>query len=88
MIGRDIARFRDQTRLWDQVSILFAQLIWHAICSTAKGAEMATAKAVLGTGARLSDFVSASLLARMDPDESVVACLVKHGRNSQRLRSF
>ena len=49
---------------------------------------MARAKAVLKTGARLSDFMSASLLARVYPAESVAACLVKHGRNRQRLRSF
>ena len=49
---------------------------------------MARAKAVLGTGARLSDFMSASLLARVFPSESVSACLDKHGRGSQRLRSF
>ena len=49
---------------------------------------MARTKAVLGTGARLSDFMSASLLARVFPYESVSACLGKHGRNSQRLRSF
>ena len=49
---------------------------------------MARTKAVLGTGARLSDFMSASLLARVFPSESVSACLDKHGRSSQRLRSF
>lgn len=49
---------------------------------------MARTKAVLGTGARLSDFMSASLLARVYPSESVSACLDKHGRNSQRMRSF
>ena len=49
---------------------------------------MARTKAVLGTGARLSDFMSASLLARVFPSESVSACLDNHGRNSQRLRSF
>lgn len=49
---------------------------------------MARTKAELGTGARLSDFMSASLLARVFPAESVAACLDKHGRNTQRLRSF
>ena len=49
---------------------------------------MARAKAVLGTGARLSDFMSASLLAQVFPSESVSACLDKHSRGSQRLRSF
>lgn len=49
---------------------------------------MARTKAVLGTGARLSDLMSASLLARVFPSDSVAACLDKHGRNSQRLRSF
>ena len=49
---------------------------------------MARTKAVLGTGARLSDFMSASLLARVFPSDSVSACLDKYGRNSQRLRSF
>ena len=49
---------------------------------------MARTKAVLGTGARLSDFMSASLLARVYPSVSVSACLDKHGRSSQRMRSF
>ncbi len=49
---------------------------------------MARTKAVLGTGARLSDYLSASLLARVFPSDSVSACLDRHGRNSQRLRSF
>ena len=49
---------------------------------------MARTKAVLGTGARLSDFMSASLLAQVFPSGSVSACLDKHGRGSQRLRSF
>jgi hypothetical protein len=49
---------------------------------------MVRTKAVLGAGARLSDFMSASLLARVFPFESVSACLDKHERNSQRLRSF
>lgn len=49
---------------------------------------MARTKAELGAGARLSDFMSASLLARVFPAESVAACLDRHGCNSQRLRSF
>ena len=49
---------------------------------------MAKTKAVLGTGARLSDFMSASLLARVYPSELVSPCLDKHGRNSERMRSF
>jgi hypothetical protein len=49
---------------------------------------MARTKAALGAGARLSDHLSASLLARAFPFESVVACLDKHGRNSKRLRDF
>ena len=49
---------------------------------------MARTKAVLGAGARLSDYLSASLLARAFPSESVAVCLDRHGRNSQRLRDF
>ena len=49
---------------------------------------MARTKAVLGTSARLSDFMNASLLARVFPLESVCNCLDKHGRNSLRVRSF
>ena len=49
---------------------------------------MARTKAVLGTGARLADYVSASLLARVVPAEIVNEVLDAHGRNSQRLRSF
>lgn len=49
---------------------------------------MARTKASLGEGARLSDFLSASLLARVFPADEVAACLDKYGRNSQRLRSF
>jgi hypothetical protein len=49
---------------------------------------MARTKAVLGVGARLSDYLSASLLARVYPAESVHAVLDEHGRNSQRIRSF
>ena len=43
---------------------------------------MTRTKAVLGTGARLSDFMSASLLARVYLSESVLTCLDHHGRNS------
>jgi len=49
---------------------------------------MARTKAVLGDGARLSDFLSASLLARVVPADVVHAVLNEHGRNSQRVRSF
>jgi hypothetical protein len=49
---------------------------------------MARTKAVLGAGARLSDFLSASLLARVVPADVVHAVLDKHGCNSQRMRSF
>ena len=49
---------------------------------------MARTKAVLGDGARLADFLSASLLARVVPPEQVHAVLDAHGRNSQRVRSF
>lgn len=49
---------------------------------------MARTKAVLGSGARLADFLSASLLARVVPAEVVNAVLDAHGCNSQRMRSF
>jgi len=49
---------------------------------------MARTKAVLGAGARLSDFLSASLLARVVPAEVVHAVLNEHGCNSRRIRSF
>lgn len=49
---------------------------------------MARTKAVLGSGARLSDFLSASLLARVVPPQTVHAVLDEHGCNSQRVRSF
>jgi hypothetical protein len=49
---------------------------------------MARTKAVLGSGARLSDYLSASLLARVVPAEVVHCVLNEHGRNSQRIRSF
>ena len=49
---------------------------------------MARTKALLGSGARLADYLSASLLARVFPAERVNAALDAHGRNTQRLRSF
>ena len=49
---------------------------------------MARTKAVLGAGARLSDYLSASLLARVFPPDAVHGVLNEHGRNSQRVRSF
>jgi len=49
---------------------------------------MARTKAVLGAGARLSDYLSASLLARVFPAEQVHEVLDEHGCNSQRVRSF
>jgi Insertion element 4 transposase N-terminal/Transposase DDE domain len=49
---------------------------------------MARTKAVLGAGARLSDYLSASLLARVYPPELVHKVLNEHGVNSQRIRSF
>ena len=49
---------------------------------------MARTKAVLGSGARLSDYLSASLLARVYPAELVHSILDEHGRNSLRIRSF
>ncbi len=49
---------------------------------------MARTKAELGPGARLSDFLSASLLARVYPAELMHQILDEHGVNSQRVRSF
>jgi hypothetical protein len=49
---------------------------------------MARTKAMLGTGARLADYLSASLLARVLPAQVVNEVLDAHGRNTQRLRSF
>lgn len=49
---------------------------------------MARTKAVLGAGARLSDYLSASLLARVYPAERVQQILDTHGVGSQRVRSF
>ena len=47
---------------------------------------MARTKAVLGTGARLSDYLSASLLARVYPAPLIASILDKHGCNSRRIR--
>ena len=49
---------------------------------------MARTKAVLGAGARLSDYLSASLLARVYPVELIEQILDEHGVNSQRIRSL
>jgi hypothetical protein len=49
---------------------------------------MARTKAALGAGARLSDYLSASLLARVVPAEQVHAVLNEQGCNTQRVRSF
>ena len=49
---------------------------------------MARTKAVLGSGARLSDHLSASLLARVYPASLINQILDQQGRNSQRVRSF
>lgn len=49
---------------------------------------MARTKAVLGSGARLTDYLSASLLARVYPAELVHELLNQYGCNTQRKRSF
>ena len=49
---------------------------------------MARTKADLGPGARLTDFVSATLLARVYPPALVHQVLDELGVNSQRVRSF
>ena len=49
---------------------------------------MARTKAVLGSGARLSDYMCASLLARAVPPQTVHAVLDEHGCNSRRVRQF
>jgi Insertion element 4 transposase N-terminal/Transposase DDE domain len=49
---------------------------------------MARTKAVLGAGARLSDYLSASLLARVYAPELVFQALDQHGVGSQRTRSL
>ena len=49
---------------------------------------MARTKAVLGAGARLSDFLSASLLARVYPAPLIASILDTHDCNSKRIRSL
>lgn len=49
---------------------------------------MARTKAELGAGARLSDYLSASLLARVYPATLIGAILDEQGRNSLRIRSL
>jgi Insertion element 4 transposase N-terminal/Transposase DDE domain len=49
---------------------------------------MARTKAGLGPGARLADYLSASLMARVVPPQVVHEVLDAHGRNSQRIRAF
>jgi len=49
---------------------------------------MARSKATLGDGARLADFLSASLLARVYPSATVERVLEERGCGSQRVRSF
>ena len=49
---------------------------------------MARTKAVLGSGARLSDYLCASLLARAVPPQAVHAVLEAQGRSSRRVRRF
>jgi len=49
---------------------------------------VARTKSTLGSGARLADYLSASLLARVVPAQVVHEVLDAHQCNSQRLRSF
>lgn len=49
---------------------------------------MARTKAGLGSGARLADYLSASLMARVVPPQVVHEVLDAHGRNSRRIRAF
>ena len=49
---------------------------------------MARTKATLSTGARLSDYLSASLLARVYPAPLISTILDQHRCNSQRIRSL
>ena len=49
---------------------------------------MARTKATLGSGARLTDYLSTSLLARVFPSPLISELLDKHGCNSQRQRSL
>ena len=47
---------------------------------------MARTKAVLGAGARLSDYLSASLLARVYDDRSYLSVIYPGGTNSKKQR--
>ena len=49
---------------------------------------MARTKAALGAGARLSDYLSASLLARVYPADQITQILDEHQVNSRRIRDF
>lgn len=49
---------------------------------------MARTKAGLGADARLADFLSASLMARVVPPEVVHEVLDAHGCNSRRIWAF
>ena len=49
---------------------------------------MARTKAGLSAGARLADYLSASLMARVVPPQIVHEVLDAHDRNSQRIRAF
>ena len=49
---------------------------------------MARTKADLSPGARLADYMSATLMARVVPPEVVHEVLDAHGRNSKRIRAF
>lgn len=49
---------------------------------------MARTKAGLGPGARLADYLSASLMARVVPPQAVHQVLDAHGCNSRRIRAF
>ncbi|MBI3154230.1 MAG: transposase domain-containing protein [Burkholderiales bacterium] len=49
---------------------------------------MARTKAGLSPGARMADFLSASLMARVVPAPAVHEVLDAYGRNSQRIRAF
>ena len=49
---------------------------------------MARTRAALGNGARLTDFLSTSLLARVYPSSLIGGLLDTHKCNSQRQRSF
>ena len=49
---------------------------------------MARTRTALGNGARLADFLSTSLLARVYPSSLIGDLLDAHKCNSQRQRSF